>query len=349
MATSPLEGRAAARCACGLELAPTARACPACRRLVFADALKALAAEAGARDATGDAAGALAAWRRALPLLPPDSRQASAVAASIDALAARLPAAAPPPTPPPRPRHRWLQGGGALAAIALAAWKLKWLVVLVLGKGKLLLAGLAQAETLFSLVLSLGAYWAAWGWRFAAGLVASLYVHEMGHVAALRARGIAASAPVFVPGLGAFVRLRQAMPSPADDARVGLAGPVWGASAALACLGASVLGGWPALGAIARVGAALNLFNLVPIWQLDGGRALRALSRPERLVAAAVAAAAWAMTHEGMLVLVALVTASRALGPGAPVKGDRGALGTLVAVIALLAAIASVPVVVPPP
>jgi Zn-dependent protease len=314
---------------------------------VFAARLKALGEEAQAREAAGDGAGALAAWRAALELLPSDSRQAVAVASAIERLAAIAPAPAAAEAPAPHPDHPWLRRGGVVAALLLAVWKLKWVAVLVLGKGKLLLAGLTQAQTLLTLVLSLGAYWAAWGWRFAAGLVASMYVHEMGHVAALRARGIAASAPVFVPGLGAFVRLRQAMPSAAADARVGLAGPVWGAGAAVACLVASVVSGWPALAAIARVGAVLNLFNLLPVWQLDGGRAFRALSRPQRLAAAAAAGVAWALTHEGMLVLVALAAVFRALLPGAPERGDRGALAIFVAVLATLAALSVVPVALP--
>src|SRR6185369_768538 len=109
--------------------------------------------------------------------------------------------------------------------------KFKWAVLLLLGKGKLLLVGLTQAKTLLSIAIALGVYTMAYGWKFALGLIASLYVHEMGHVAWLRRYGIPASAPMFVPGLGAFVRLKSHPPTPAQDARVGLAGPVWGAAA----------------------------------------------------------------------------------------------------------------------
>jgi len=107
----------------------------------------------------------------------------------------------------------------------------------------------------------------------------------MGHVAMLRRYGIRASAPMFIPGLGALVRLEQYPHTPAEDARVGLAGPMWGLGAAAIAWGVYTLTGWPAWGAIARVGAWINLFNLIPVWQLDGSRAFVALCRSERWVA----------------------------------------------------------------
>src|SRR5206468_952877 len=75
-------------------------------------------------------------------------------------------------------------------------------------------------------------------WKFALGLVASIYVHEMGHVAALLKYGVRASAPMFIPGLGAVIRMKQALGDPQQEARVGLAGPAWGVGAALAAYAA---------------------------------------------------------------------------------------------------------------
>src|SRR5439155_26028416 len=103
-----------------------------------------------------------------------------------------------------------------------------------------------------------------------------------GHVSALRRYGIAATAPMFIPGFGALVRLKQYPASPAEDARVGLAGPLWGTLASVAFFATGLATHWPSLIAIARVGAWLNLFNLIPIWQLDGGRGFNALSRAQR-------------------------------------------------------------------
>ena len=81
-----------------------------------------------------------------------------------------------------------------------------------------------------------GVYWSIYGWPLALGLVLSIYVHEMGHVAMLRRLGIAASAPMFIPGVGALVMLKQHVTDPLIDAKIGLAGPVWGLGAALAAL-----------------------------------------------------------------------------------------------------------------
>ena len=72
----------------------------------------------------------------------------------------------------------------------------------------------------------------------------------------------------------------------------------------------------PVLAAVARWGAWINLFNLLPVWQLDGGRAFHALSRPQRILAAAALGAAWFFTREGLLVILALTAAFRAFGRG---------------------------------
>ena len=334
-----MPARAAARCACGIEVAPALLACPACRRLVHADALRAISARAGEVERAGDLAAALASWREALALLPPDSRQHAAIAAAVSALEPRVRAAPAASAPPPA--HPWLKRGGVLGAAALLAWKLKFVLVLVLGKAKLLLLGLTKLGTLGSMLASFGVYWASWGWRFAAGLVASIYVHEMGHVAALSARGIPATAPMFIPGIGAVVRLERAIASTADDARVGLAGPIWGLGAAAAAWAAAIATGSPLLGAVAQAGARVNLFNLVPVWQLDGARAFRALSRGQRLLACAAIVLAWWASGEAFLLLVLVAAAVRALSRDAPEPGDPGALVQLTGVLAALAAMAA--------
>ena len=85
------------------------------------------------------------------------------------------------------------------------------------------------------MLAAFGVYWTVFGGRFALGFVLSIYIHEMGHVAALMRYGVPATAPLFIPGLGAVIRLRQSFINPREDARVGLAGPIWGCGAALAC------------------------------------------------------------------------------------------------------------------
>jgi len=319
---------------CGTEVAPAFLTCPRCHRLVHAEALKRLAGEAERAEAATDLAAAREAWRRALERLPPDSRQAEAVLERVAALNRKLETA-------PAPGRGVLAGRalrwGSVGALALLLWKFKFAVTFVLTKGKLLLAGLTKTSTLLSMVLSLGVYWTAWGWMFALGLVLSMYVHEMGHVAALQRYGIKATAPMFVPGLGAFVRLKEYPASPAEDARVGLAGPLWGLGAALGAYAAFLATASPYWAAVARTGAWLNLFNLMPVWQLDGGRGFRALTRGQRLFVVLAFGAAWAVAHDGLFLLLALAGAMRvAAEEGAP-EPDGGVLAEFVFLIAAFA------------
>jgi Zn-dependent protease len=320
---------------CGTEIAPGLLACPGCRHLLHAGTLARLKADADAAASRGDRAAEIAAWRSAALLVPADSRQHVAIAARIAPLAesafAETNAAPDVPTTGP---WKWL---GGLGTVGVALWKFKFLLIAFLGKGKLLLLGLTKAGTFFSMFLAFGVYWTAWGMWFALGFVLSIYVHEMGHVAALRRFGHEATAPMFVPGLGAFIRLKGRQLAPYENARIGLAGPLWGLGAAAAAFGASRFGGGPMWAAIATTGAWINLFNLMPVWQLDGNRGFAALSKLQRAVVAAAFLAAWAMTAEGLLVPLCIVAATRIFDPRAPAIPDRGALGQFVFLVLSLA------------
>jgi len=153
---------------CGSEIAPGLRECPGCHRLVYANDLRALAAEAEAARAAGDLQAESAAWRRALLLLPPDSRQHAAITEKVVALSRVVDAqgAGAPPA-----GSRWARWLAPLGAFGLFVWKIKFVVALVLTKGKLLLLGLLKAPTLFSALASFGVYWTVWGWPFALGVV----------------------------------------------------------------------------------------------------------------------------------------------------------------------------------
>ncbi|HEY6323242.1 MAG TPA: site-2 protease family protein [Thermoanaerobaculia bacterium] len=337
-------------CACGTEVADALLACPACHRLVHAAYLKGLAAAAEAAARRGDPVEEIANWRRALDLLPPGSRQAAQVGAKVEALSARAANPfQPDPSPPLAAGTSALPAGAAAGAGAGAGagdaerrrvWGARGALATGLTflatKAKLLLLGLTKASTLFSMLLSVGVYWTVFGWRFAVLLVLSIYVHEMGHVAALRRFGIQATAPMFVPGLGALIRLRQHPANPREDARIGLAGPLWGCGAAAAAYLGFVLGWGPLWAAVARFGAWVNLFNLLPVWQLDGGRAFRALSRQQRLLAVAALAALWALSREGLLLLLLIAAAAQALRRDAPEQPDHVALAEYVLLAAAL-------------
>ncbi|WP_211194306.1 site-2 protease family protein [Pyxidicoccus fallax] len=333
-----------ARCeGCGSELGPRLLTCPSCHRLVHAKELQRLASEAEAATARQEPAVALETWRRALDLLPQGSSQYAQVTTRVAALSRQVDApgllGAVPAGPAARGKSNMPKVLAALGTLGLLLWKFKFVLVFLLGKGKLLLLGLTKASTLFSMLLALSVYWAAWGWAFALGLIACIYVHEMGHVAALRRFGMQASAPMFIPGLGAFVRLKQAPVDAREDARVGLAGPIWGLGAAAVLFGAALLTGWKSLGAIAHAAAWLNLFNLLPLWQLDGGRGFRAMSRKQRWLAMAVIGAAWFLTAEGLLLLLLLGAGFQAVATPGAEKGDTRAAveyGLLVATLSAL-------------
>jgi len=186
-------------------------------------------------------------------------------------------APAPVASPPPdqafgTPRRSWIReklGAVGAALVALIA-KFK-AVLLLLPKIKLL-------STAGTALVSVAAYSLFWGWQFAVGFVVLMFIHEMGHVVALRRHGIKASAPMFVPFMGAVIWARSLGDDALTEARVGLAGPYFGAAAAavVAIVGLATHSGL--LEALGYIGFLLNLFNLLPVVPLDGGRAMAAMA-----------------------------------------------------------------------
>jgi Zn-dependent protease len=164
--------------------------------------------------------------------------------------------------------------GSALAAIGALIAKfgvaLKALIVALPNLKLLVTAGTA--------LVSVAAYSIFFGWWFAVGFVVLLFVHEMGHVIALRREGIQASAPMFIPFMGALITARSLGDNALAEARVGLAGPILGSIGAAAVAVAGELTGSSLLIALAYFGFFINLFNLLPVVPLDGGRAAAAMS-----------------------------------------------------------------------
>jgi Zn-dependent protease len=148
--------------------------------------------------------------------------------------------------------------------------------VLLLKFGGLLLK-LKILTTAGSMLVSIAAYAWIWGWQFAVGFVLLIFVHELGHVLELRRQGVPASAPLFIPFLGAVVGMRELPDDAWKEARVALAGPILGSFGAAVVWVAAEATGSEFLMALAFVGFFLNLFNLIPIVPLDGGRAAAAL------------------------------------------------------------------------
>ena len=292
---------------CATELPSFALACPACAALVHRDRLTQLAERATAAMTSGDKAAARELWLEARELVPGQSEQYRLLTARATALADE---SSRPPTPGPSDKSWWTSAAGAAAAVGL----------LLVGKFKFLLLGLSKLSTVVSMFGFIAVYWSIHGWPLAVGLAGSIYIHEMGHVAMLRRLGIRADAPLFIPGVGALVMLREHVTDPVANARIGLAGPVWGLCAGIASWATYLVTGASIWLAIAELTGFLNLFNLMPIWQLDGARGFQVLARDERwIVLIVIGLALWA-TGVGVLWIVGGValyhTVRGEAGPG---------------------------------
>jgi len=173
-----------------------------------------------------------------------------------------------PPTDGQSPIRRF---GGLLIAAVLLLAKFGKAALLLVTKGKFLV-------TAGSMLVSIAAYALIWGWKFGAVFVGLLFIHEIGHVIQLKREGVKASAPMFIPFLGAFVAMKELPKDAGAEARVGLAGPVLGTIGCLIPLALWLATGNDFWQAATFIGFFLNLFNLLPVLPLDGGRAMAALS-----------------------------------------------------------------------
>jgi Zn-dependent protease len=280
---------------CGFSVDPSSLSCSNCGWLRHASRLEELAGRAATAESAGDLTAARSLWEEALSLLPRNTVQFKTIEAKVAAIAQRMELAQ-------RQNAGWKRGAAGGIGSAL---------LLLLGKWKLLLLGLTKMSTLLSMFAFFGVYWSVYGWVFALGFVLAIYVHEMGHVIMLRRYGIPATAPLFIPGLGAMIGVPGAIVDPIQDARVGLAGPIYGLGAGIVLFAARMLTGWGALGAIAHATATINLFNLTPVWQLDGSRGLHSLTRRQRAILLAICIGMLVITWEKMLLLVGAVLAYR--------------------------------------
>jgi Zn-dependent protease len=183
---------------------------------------------------------------------------------------APVPPAPTPAAPPPR-RSGFRRFATPIFLVLVAALKWGKALLLLLPKAKLL-------TTSASMLVSVAAYALIWGWRFAAGFVALLFIHEMGHYIQLRREGVKPSGMLFIPFLGAAVGTRSLGGSALAEARVGLAGPILGSLATAALIPIALSSDDEFWRALAFTGFFLNLFNLLPVVPLDGGRAMAAMA-----------------------------------------------------------------------
>jgi len=245
-------------------------ACPDCATLTYGSYLGEVAAHAQQLESQGRWPEARERWRSALAWLPENTQQAATVQQRIALIDQRLHAEE-------EQKARWTKRLGPFAPVALFLLKAKSFFFVLL-----------KAKFLLSFLAFFGLYWAIWGWQFALGFMACLTIHEMGHYIAVKRRGLKADLPMFLPGMGAYVRWYGDGVSRADLAAISLAGPLYGLGSALACLGLWYTLHLPIFMILANVAAWLNLINLVPVLGLDGAKATYALSQMQRgLIAAA--------------------------------------------------------------
>jgi Zn-dependent protease len=183
------------------------------------------------------------------------------------------------------------------------------LIALIASKASLIFAALTKlkfAGTFLSMLVSIGAYTLLWGWRFAVLFVLLLFVHELGHAVQLRREGVRAGVPVFIPFLGALISMKEMPRNAWIEAKVGLAGPILGTAGAAVVWALGEATNSDLLRAAAYVGFLLNLFNLIPITPLDGGRAVAAL-HPAIWIGGLAALAGLMFLHPSPFLILILV------------------------------------------
>jgi Zn-dependent protease len=255
--------------------------------------LEQLSASARLHEESREYAEARSDWLKALELLPADASQAKWISDNLRRLETLAAAATA------KDRNAWARRFGPFAPLIVLLANSKFLLVLF------------KLKFLLSLGAFVAFYWVLYGVRFGIGFAVLILVHEMGHFIEIKRRGLPAEMPVFLPGLGAYVRWTALGVSTQTRALVSLAGPMAG------CLGAAVCALiWAKTGdalwlGLASLSAMLNVLNLIPIWVLDGSQAIIALNRNQRIVLSAAAVLMAAYFSQPLFLLVAAGAAYR--------------------------------------
>jgi Zn-dependent protease len=278
------------RChSCGSDLPLGSLACEKCHALVHSEDLARISHRANSLEEQGNLQQARVEWSSTLPLLPPNATQAEWVRSHIAKLDVLNTSAAQPA------KEHWAKKFGPLGP-----------VLVLLAKSKVLLTALFKLKFLLSLFAFVGLYWSLYGARFGVGFALLILVHELGHYVDIRRRGLPAEMPVFLPGLGAYVRWNALGVTRVTRAAISLAGPLAGLLGALVCLYLWKHNGNGLWAALARASAWLNILNLIPVWILDGAGATSALSKVERWILLCVSLVLWLALGENLFFLVAV-------------------------------------------
>ncbi len=276
-------------------------ACSQCLALVHGEELDRIAAEAKEFEAKGDLCSARERWLACLPLLPRGSKQAEWI------------------------RDHALQLGlraDSLEHVETPGGETNWF---------------RNLRPLWTLVPFIFIYSQIYGTEFGVGFALLILVHEMGHFVDIKRRGLPADMPVFLPGLGAYVRWRALGVSLQTRAAVSLAGPAAGFIGSVVCWVIWLKTGNGLYAGLARASAWLNILNLVPVWILDGGQAALALSRMERVVLVVVGVALAVVFWDELFLVVAAGALIRVFIKDAPERASWGITMYFAMILVLLA------------
>jgi Zn-dependent protease len=161
--------------------------------------------------------------------------------------------------------------------------------------------------TTLTMLISLAVYAQIFGWQYAAGFLALLMLHEMGHFLAARQRGLSVSTPTFIPFVGAWIELKDQPMDVETEAYVAAAGPFLGTIGATAVYFWGRNTGSGLLLAVAYAGFFLNFFNLIPISPLDGGRMTAILSPRIWFIGVPIMVAFFLYHPSPLFILIALL------------------------------------------
>ncbi len=194
--------------------------------------------------------------------------------------------------------RRFAKTGGVGMLLLFAFSKLKFLAVGL---------KLMKFSSILTMILSMWAYSTIFGWPFSVGFVLLIVVHELGHGIVMRMFGIPASAPTFIPFVGAVIAMKGRPRNAYVEAMVAFGGPVLGSAAALVCLLIALAVGSDFWMALAYSGFMINLFNLLPISPLDGGRIVGAFNRKLWILGFAIGIPMFLVSHSPILLLILVV------------------------------------------
>jgi len=250
------------------------------------------AALARTTEARGDIDLARQQWLAVLPLLPPDSKQAQWIRGHAQDLAKTAYEAHRPKDP--SAQSKWAKRLGPLGTLAI-----------LLAKFKTFFFALFKFKFLFSFAAFIGFYWSMFGFKFGIGFAMLIFIHEMGHFIEVKRRGLPAEMPVFLPGLGAYVKWQGMGVTLETRAAISLAGPLAGFLSSAICGLIYFKTGDTIWVALAKTGAWLNALNLIPIWVLDGAGAALPLNRVEKAMVMVTAIGLGYAVDSGVFYIIA--------------------------------------------